>query len=850
MSNWLRRVWHLLNRPRYERELVSEMNEHRAAMHDPSKFGDTHRLLERSRDEWGWNWLDDAMQDLAVGVRMLMRSPAFAITSVLILSFGIGLNVTLYQVIQVAMLRPPAIKDSASWVRFLRASPNSTTSTVPYPLSQYVRDHNSVLDAVVVEYGSDIAWGRDADEQVKAHFVSSNWFDALGYGPAHGRVFNEAIDTGNGAPAAVVSHTFWKTRMGADPNVVGTVAYIDRKPVTIAGVAAAALPGFDYTVPDVFLPIVQREYFYPQSPLLRIWDNDGVDMYAKLKPGVSAAQGREAMRSTMQALASERSDVKSDEWLEPLLAQHNFMRESERYAVLAVVSLMGGLTALVLVVAAANLGNLVMSRAAGRVRELGVRMALGARRTRIVRQLIIESLPLAALGVAGSLLFANAAISVITAVAALPPYFNFGIDWQALGIAVALGALALLVVGVVPAWKVAQQHLLDAVKDGGQQVSRALDRALMRRVMVAAQVAGSCLLLVVAGMMVRSLQSALHASTAFEYEHAAVLSIPLERYGVGAEAARAYWYSVKERVRGNPEVEEAAIVTAAPLGGRMARTRYDTTPGTDTIWQSVDPEYFAVMRIPLLAGRVFTPGEAKTAIVSRRLALEMYGTLEVLGREFPKGASEATIIGVAADAHAIKVEANNVAELYLPLEPRDFSQVYLVARARADVDRVLPVLREAAATLDPRMIPTATAIRDDFDRTMFAPRMASTIATVIGGLTLALACLGIFGVVSYGVALRMKEIGIRVALGAPQQALLRAIVRQVLTPVGTGALIGLILAVPTGFALHGEPFYLESADPVAFASALAIFAGCGSLAALMPALKALKADPVRTLRRE
>ena len=853
MSTWLRRVWHLLNRRRHERELVNEMNEHRASMHDPSKFGDAHRLLERSRDEWGWNWLDDAMQDLAVGIRMLMRSPAFAITSVLILSFGIGLNVTLFQVTQVALLRPPAIKDSASWVRFLRASPNSTTSSVPYPLAQYVKDHNSVFDEVVVEYGSNMAWGRAAGEQVNADFVSSNWFSALGYGAEFGRVLSDAIDTGTGAPAVVLSHTFWKTRLGADPNVVGTIVYIDRRPVTIAGVAAAALPGFDFSVADVFLPIVQREYFYPESPLLRAWNDDGVDIYAKLKPGVPAAQAREAMRSTMQAIASERSDVDNDEWLEPLLATHNFMRDSERYAVLAVVSLMGALTALVLIVAAANLGNLVLSRAAGRVRELGVRMALGARRTRIVRQLIIESLPLAILGVAGSVGFAEIAINVIARFAELPAYFNFGIDWQGLSIAIALGALVLLVVGVVPAWKVAQQHLTDAVKDGGQQVSTALDRALMRRVMVAAQVAGSCLLLVVAGMMVRSLQSTIRASMGFEYQRGAVLSVPLERYGAvlaKPEAARSYWYAVKERVRGNPEVEEAAIVTAAPLGGRMARTRYDATPGIDTIWQSVDPEYFAVMRIPLLAGRVFAPGETKTAIVSRRLALEMYGSLDVLGREFPKGAAEATIIGVAADAHAIKVEANNVVELYLPLQPKDFSQVYLVARARADVDRVLPVLREAAVTLDSRVIPTATAMRDDFDQQMFAPRVASTVAALVGGLTLALACLGIFGVVSYGVALRMKEIGIRVALGAPQQALLRAIVRQVLTPVGAGAVIGLVLAVPTGLALHGEPFYLESADPIAFTSALVIFAGCGGIAALMPAVKALKADPVRTLRRE
>jgi predicted permease len=846
---FLRRLWHLVNRSRHERDLVREMTEHRASMHDPSKFGDTHRLLEQSRDAWGWNWLDDAMQDLAVGVRTLMKSPSFAITATLILTFGIGLNVTLYQMIQVGLLRPPALKDADSWVRFLRAAPGSTTSTVPYPLAQFVKEHNSVLAGVTVESTESVAWGRDAAEQVRASFVSASWFDEVGYGPLHGRVLSDALDTRADVPAVVLSYTFWNTRLGAEPNVVGTTAYVDRHPVTIAGVAPPALPGLDYNVPDIFVPISQREYFYPESALLRAWDGDGngVDMYGRLRAGVSPAAAREALRSTMQAMAAERPEVKSDEWLEPLLARHNFMRPSERYAILAVVSLVGSLTGLVLIVAAANLGNLVMSRATGRVRELGVRMALGARRSRIVRQLVIEAVPLVAMGVAGSLLFASAAATLIAAFAELPPYFDFSIEWRTVAIAVVLGGLSLLVVAVLPAWKVAQQHLIDAIKDGGQHVSRTLDRALLRRVMVAAQVAGSCLLLIVAGMMVRSVQRAMQSSLGFDYQRAAVLSMPLDRHGVSGDAARSYWYAVKERVRAHPEVEDAAIVTAAPLGGRVNETNYNAAPGIRTIWQSVDPEYFATMRIPLLSGRVFGAGDDKTAIVSRRLALAMYGTLDVLGREFPKGDSEATIIGVAGDAHSIKVEANDVAELYVPLTPEDFSFVYLVARARTDADRLPPVLREAAS-LDPRVIPIAKAMHEDFDQRMVGPRLASMIAGGIGVLTLALACLGIFGVVSYGVALRTKEIGIRVALGAQQPALLRAIVRQVLTPVGIGAVIGLVLAVPTGLALRGEPFYLENGDPIAFASALAVFVGAGALAALWPAYLVLRRNPVDALR--
>jgi len=848
MITWFRRVWYLINRSRYERELVREMSEHRESMHDPTEFGDTYRLLERSRDAWGWNWLDDAMQDLTVGVRTLIKSPSFAITATLILTFGIGLNLTLFQLIRVGMLRPPALHDVDSWVRFLRAEPQGTSSTVAYPLTQFVKEHSDgVLASVVLEYQSGIAWGRDAEEQVNALFVSSNWFEEVGYGAAHGRVLSEALDGRADAPVVVLSYAFWRNRLGSDPSVVGRIAYIDRQPVTIAGVAAAALPGLDFNVPDMFLPMLQREYFYPQSTLLRSWSDEAVDMYGRLAPGVSSAAAREALRTIIQAAAAEHAEVKKDEWLEPLLASHNFMRDSERQAVLAVISLLGALTTLVLVVAAANLGNLVMSRATGRVRELGVRMALGARRERIVRQLVIESVPLVAMGALGSLGFAWAAATVIAALGGFPPYMDFSIRWGTVMVAVTLALLSLVVVGLLPAWKIAQQHLIDAVKDGGQNVSRTLDRTLMRRVMVVSQVAGSCLLLIIAGMMIRSVQRAIASSAGFDYEQAAVLSMPLGRYGMPVDARRSYWYQVKERILANPAVESAAIVTAAPLGGRVNETNYNATPGLRTLTQSVDPEYFATMQIPLVSGRLFTANDPDAVIVSRRLALEMYGTLDVLGREFPKSAKEATIIGVAADAHSIKVDANDVAELYRPLKVEDFSYVELVVRARTDADRLLPILREAAM-MDPRVIPATRAMHEDFDKHMQGPRMASGLSAAIGLLTLALACLGIFGVVSYGVALRTKEIGIRVALGAQQPALLRAIVRQVLTPVFVGVVIGIILAIPAGMVLQSEPFYLENADPIAFAAALAVFGTAGAVAALWPAFQVLRSNPVDALR--
>jgi hypothetical protein len=415
---------------------------------------------------------------------------------------------------------------------------------------------------------------------------------------------------------------------------------------------------------------------------------------------------------------------------------------------------------------------------------------------------------------------------------------------------VAFGTVGLIVAGLLPAWKVAQQHLIQAVKDGGHQLSQSLDRALMRRVLVSAQVAGSCVLLIVAGMMVRSVQRITSGNVGFDYENAAVLSAPLARNGVSGDAAQSYWRVVKERVRANPEVRNAALVTMPPLGGLVDETIYDDLRQLTVMIQNVDPEFFDTMKIALIAGRIFDANETGAVIVSRRLALEMYGTLDVVGQRFPRSSKErlqGTIVGIAADAHAIKINATDVAEVYKPLRARDFPLVFLVAAARTDVDRLVTVVREAGAQ-DPRVIPVAHAMREDFAKAMQGPRITAAIASSIGLVTLGLACLGIFGVVSYGLALRTKEIGIRVALGAKPMALLRVLVRNVMAPVAVGVGAGIVIAVPLSRALRTEPFYLENVDPLAFVLALIVLMLAGASAALWPAIRMLRGNPVEALR--
>ena len=849
MTTWLRRIWHLLNRSRRERELVREMNEHRESMHDPSRFGDTHRLLEYSRDAWGWNWLDDALQDLRLGVRGLMRAPAFAITGVLILAFGIGLNLTLYQMASVGLLRPPALKDPETLARFRRMAPNSSTTTIPYPITQVVAEDRSVLTAVFVEAFAGVVWGKDL-VHIPALFVSPNWFSELGATPSAGRLFAEGIDTATSEPVAVVSHQFWRTQLAADPGAVGRTIDVNRKPVTVIGVSSREFTGTDLNQPHIWLVINQREHIFPDSPLLRDWNSDGVDMYGRFTQGTSPAAVRERMRALMAALHEERPDaVPADEWLEPAMATVNFMDPGDRRGIVTALSILGALTTLVLVVAATNVGNLVLSRASGRSRELGVRVALGAKRSRIVRQLMIETLPLAILGAALGVMLARWASATIAAVGGMPESVSFAPDWSTIAISLMLSVVTLLVIGAVPAWRVARQELIAAIKDGGQQISINLDRARLRRFMMGAQVCGSCLVLVLAAMMTRTLQRVLSNDLGFEYERAAILQPGLGRYGYDDERSIAYWNTVKSRVDQHPEVAALSIALAPPLGGRISETHFNDAPRLEVISNHVEPAFFTTMEIPVLLGRTFGPGDDPNAsvIISRTLALAMYGSPDVVGRGFPRSEPTATIIGVVGDAHSIRIESAYTSELYRPLRNEDYVDAILIARSRGNAATLAPVLREAAAT-DSRILPGVNLLRDSFQSRVTGTRIASAIAVSTGLLTLLIACLGIFGVVSYGATLRVKEFGIHIALGAEASSVVRLVVRQIVWPVAIGMTLGVAAAGPIGMALTGGPIQLQVADPAAYAGALLLFVTSAVFAALAPAIRVITSDPVHALR--
>jgi macrolide transport system ATP-binding/permease protein len=853
MGEWWRRVWYLLNRRRLERELELEMAAHREMMDETRRFGNMLKLREQSRDIWGWNWLDGALWDLRDAFRALRRAPSVSVTAVLILSAGIGLNLTFFHLLNVTALQPLAVADPATLVRLERRGKTFSSSGVPFPATQFIRQNNDVLSAVLTYHPSDIVWDGDRANKVDVAFVSANWFTELGYDAALGRVFSEVIDErGDAEPVVIVSHEFWRTRLGSDPRTVGGTLRLNDRVATIIGVAPPFFPDLDLQNPQMWLPIQQIDYFEPGNAFKETWGANNTELYARLLRGVSPAAATEGLRASLAGLAGIRpNDFQADEWLEAATAETRFLHSRDRQKLLSLAALFGGLTLLVLLVASANLANLVLSQAISRTREFSVRMALGASRWRILRHIVVECGILAVAGALGGIAVAYGSARLMGALTELPPYLDFTPDGRLFAAAFSVASLAMLTFGLVPAWMVSRRELIGGIRDGGHQASIGLSRARFRVALVGAQVVGCCALLVVAGSMARGLQRLLVTEPGFAFERVALLDPSLGRHGLSGDAAQAYWAAVEQRLASHPDVEQLVQVSAAPLGGAVQQSAYGADSGRLSITvMRVGPSFFSMLDIPLLAGRAFSGDDDGSAvIISRRVAMTMYGTLDVLGKGYPRTRPTRTIVGVAADAMVLELRASNSAEEYMPLGRAQPGAVLLV-KSRTNPRHLLVPLYEAARAADTRVQPTIRLLADLYQTNLRAPRLASTIAGLVALLVLTLACFGIFGVVAYAVKLRAKEIGIRRALGADAPRVFATLLRQLAWPAGVGMVVGTTAGLVASRLLGGAPFHLAVTDAMAPTAALSIFALAGLAAALLPASRAMKDNPVDALRHE
>lgn len=837
MIELLRRLRYLVTRRRQERELEDEMEFHREMMAREGRaasFGNTLRLREDSRDAWGWLWLEQLAQDLAYGVRVLRRTPVFTISAVLILALGIGVNLAAFHVFNVAVFRPLPVRDPDTIVRFIRQSPQMFSDGVSYPVLAYVEEHSSALAAVLGSTSLSVVFGRESGEEVRVKFVTANYFHELGAVPARGRLLDESTAAGND-PVVVLSHGFWQRKLGGDSSSVSATVYLNRKPATVIGVVSEEFIGLDPSPTDLWLLVRQVPYFVEGSTLLTDFHAGSMTLYGRMKPGMSPQATEEALLPLMQELHRQQPDAVLEG--EKLAAHPGAYLaaldlDRARPEEMALAAMAGLLMLLILGVACANLGNLQMARTVAREREIAIRSALGAGGARITRQLFTESLLLAAMGTLVGMALSATGFRVLVTMIDASGFFLFALDYRVFLFAFAIAFLATLLFGLAPAVR-ATRPIRSFRRPG--------------RVFIAAQIAASCVLLIVAGLLIRSMQQALGQNLGFEFDRVIAIDPRMDSHGFQPAEASAYWDSLRAQLQSVPGVESTALCTYAPFGTRTSI--YTNRERTYTAYSShVDPGYFFTLAIPLLSGRNFAPGEKNAVIVGEKLARIRWPGENPLGKPWSKGGP--VVVGVAAPARTVGASDAESTEIYFPLRASDQSNGILLVRTAVPPETVLPQIRALVESQDRRLIPSVSLLKNDFYLRLEASEQAARVVSALGILAALLAAAGVYGQVCYSVAQRQKEIGVRVALGARPSNVVGLVLRQFYGPFGVGALIGIGIAAGVSVVLRRELYGLSHLDPASYAGAVGLLLVLAVLAALAPAQRALRVDPLEVLRHE
>ncbi|HXS76444.1 MAG TPA: ABC transporter permease [Terracidiphilus sp.] len=835
MGELWRRISYLFNRRRLDSELESDMGFHRemAARAGRNNFGNTLRMREQSREAWGWTWLDRLFQDLHYGARILARSPGFTVMAVLVLGIGIGVNVAAFSFFNMVALKPLPVRDAASIVRLERRSLDSYTSEMAYPSFAFYRDHARTLSAAMAVLGVPPMQIEDDLQPTSASFVTPNYFSELGTPAAYGRLFTPSLDGSPASqPTVVLSYELWQQRFSGDPSIIGRSIHISRRPATVIGILpydCASLGGQHH---ELWMPIAQQPYFIQGSKVLTDWKDSTVRMWGRLAPGVTAKTAEQELRALTYQLGKEHPEAVWDdnEHLQVSPGGHLQVMQPRMYEIAAII---GVLTLLILSVSCANLGGLMLARAVAREREIGIRIAIGAGRGRILRQLFTESLMLASLGSAAGLGLGYAVMRVLLSFPNTPRWLSAIPDWRVMLFTIVVTVLAAAFFGLAPALQIARQRQ---------------HKTIVRQILVAAQVAASCVLLIVAALLVRATQHVLYTDPGFGYEQLISIDSQLGKHGYSPEAARAYLQQMQSRLHSVPGITSVSLVKLPPMGHIVSNSNTEINGHKVTIYPNwVEPGFFSTMGIPLKTGRTFMPGEKHAVIVSESFARQQWPNQNPLGKHMGEGSTKDTVVGVVGDAHINALSDDDAAEQYWPAQADDMSGMVVVARATGEPGSLTPAVKSISESLDPKALPEIRQIKLLYRENVSRLEMIATTVSAIGIVAVAMAGIGLIGLVAFTVSQRTKEIAIRIAVGARPVAVLAAVLRQFSWPVAIGLLMGTTAAAFGSKVLRVALFGVSNLDPIGYASALTVLSAIIAVAALAPARRALRLDVARTL---
>lgn len=834
MSELFRRLYYLFHRRRLNAELENDIEFHRemAARSGHANFGNALRLREQAHEAWGWVWLERFFQDLRFGARLLFRAPGFTLMAVLVLAIGIGVNVSAFSFFDMVALKPLPVSDADRIVRLERRSPTASTSEMPYPSFVFYRDHARTLSAAMATLGVPPMQIDDDLQPTSASFFTPNFFTELGAHAAVGRLFSPARDTGPGAPPSVVlSYGLWQHRFSGDPAIVGQIIHIDKKPATVIGVTPFDFASLGGNGPDLWIPIDQQPYFVARSTVLQDWTTSSIRMWGKLAPGVSASAAEQELRALTDTLRKQHPEaVWPGEYIQSSPGGHLQVMQPEMYRVAAMV---GILALLILIVACANLGGLMLARAVSRQPEITIRIAIGAGRGRIFRQLCTESLLLAALGAASGLALACAANRIILARTNAPHWLSATPDRRILLFAVFMTFAATLFFGLIPALQIARQRQ---------------HKTVARQILVGAQIAASSILLIVAALLLHAALHALYTDPGFGYQQLISIDSRLSQHGYNPAQSRVYLDQMQARLRALPGVTSVSLVKLPPLGHVVSYSNVEIHGRSITIYPNwVAPDFFRTMGIPIRLGRTFQPNEQHVVIVSESFARQQWPGQNPLGQLLGDGPSKDMVIGVAGDAHINALSKDDATEQYWAAQPADMPDMVVIVRAAGEPGSLAPSVKSISQSLDASVLPEIRQLKLLYHDNVNQVELTAAAVSLVGLVAVSLAGIGILGLVAFAVTQRTKEIAIRIALGARPVAVLSAVLRQFRWPVIFGLVAGTILAAFGSRLLRAALYGVDNLDPLSYAAAIATLALIVCAAMLIPAARTLRLDLAKIL---
>lgn len=825
--------------------------------------------------------MEQLWQDVRYGLRVMRKNPGFTLVVVVTLALGIGVNTAIFSFTDALLFRPLPVKEPTRLAVLFHVGTKNPKNFSSFSFPDYTdfRDQNSVFSGLAASSTIDLNLSEGGQtERIEGQIVSGNYFSLLGVKPARGRTFLPEEDQTLGThPVAVISYGFWQRRFGSDPNLTGKTLTLNGHSFTVIGIASKSFRSIDVrSSPEIWVPLMMHSVAMPTFKMFgtELFGNRGthwLDLAGRLKPGVSLQQAESALRTIAVQQEQAYRDTNLGWSVAAVPANDARFGSPTGGSFVSLAMLLLAVAGLVLLVACANVANLLMAKAVTRQKEMGIRLALGAGRARLIRQLITESVLLAVLGGASGLLLAAWTANLLSAfeVSAMLPALDVRLDGRVLGFALVISFLTGTLFGLAPAFHAARTSVAETLKGQSVLAGEGLSRPRLRHGLVTLQVALCMVLLVSAGLMLRTVRNLYGLDLGFTTNNLLLTTFDLSSRDYPATQGRLFFRQLMERVRALPGVESASLAFTTPFGGgRMANDVF-TEGGEDSPERErfnvdlnvVDIGYFRTMDIPLLRGRDFNerdrPGSPGVAIVNETMARRLWPAEDPVGKRLrlwnPRGPGELVeVVGVVKDGRYYRSWRDRTRPfMFLPFLQQYRSSMALHIRVNGPAGQIMAAVRSQAQALD-KSLPLFgfRSVNEAMSDAIALERMGAGLMSVFGSLALVLAAIGIYGAISFTVSQRTREIGIRVALGARQPDILGLVVAQSAKPVLAGVAIGWAAGFGLTRLMSSLLFGVRPTDFATFVLVSCVMIAAGLLASYVPARRASRVDPMVALRCE